>query len=332
MSKKANPTVVGGFALGAIALAVVAVLVLGSGSFFRERPKAVAYFQGNIQGLTAGAPVTLDGVRIGTVTDIKIQIHTDLLPLIPVYMEFEPERISFLNFSEETAKNQGVLKAAVARGLHARLGSQSLVTGQLLVDLSFDPDETSRLVGADPKTVEIPTALSGMEKLKNALSNIPLDDIAAQLLKTLGDIDTVVKSPQIPQLLTALAEASKSIDELATTARDELPPLIANVNETVRTASSTLGTAGATLTEMRGTFATTNRLLDTDVRSAIIAAQKAAQRADQLLADTTSLVAQSSTQRYDIDQILHNLSATTRSLRNFSDEIDRRPNAMILGK
>jgi paraquat-inducible protein B len=330
MSKKANPALVGGFALGAIALAVIAIILLGSGSLFRYRPKAVAFFQGNIQGLTVGAPVTLDGVSIGTVTDISIQVTRDLVPLIPVYMEFDPERMHFQGIAE--TKDQAILKAAIARGLHARLASQSLVTGQLLVDLSLDKNEPSRLVGADPSTVEIPTALSEIEKLKNALSNIPLDDIAKTLLRTLNDIDAVVKSPQIPALLTSLADASKSINELAATTRNELPPLIANVSQTVKTASGTLGTANATLNEMRTTFATTNRLLNTDVRGMVDSAQKTAQHADQLLSDTSSLVAQSSAQRYDIDQILRNLSATTRSLRGFTDEIDRRPNAVILGK
>jgi paraquat-inducible protein B len=245
-------------------------------------------------------------------------------------MEFDPERMHFQGIAE--TKDQAILKAAIARGLHARLASQSLVTGQLLVDLSLDKNEPTRFVGADPSTVEIPTALSEIEKLKNALSNIPLDDIAKTLLRTLNDIDRVVKSPQIPALLTSLADASKSINELAATTRDELPPLIANVNQTVKTAGGTLGTANATLTEMRTTFASANRLLNTDVRGMVDSAQKTAQHADQLLSDTSSLVAQSSAQRYDIDQILRNLSATSRSLRGFTDEIDRRPNAVILGK
>jgi paraquat-inducible protein B len=245
-------------------------------------------------------------------------------------MEFDPERLHFQGATE--TKDQAILKEAIGRGLHARLASQSLVTGQLLVDLSFDTNEPARLVGADPSTVEIPTALSEIEKLKNALSNIPLDDIAKTLLRTLDDIDAVVKSPQIPALLTSLADASKSINELAATTRNELPPLIANVNQTVKTASGTLGTANATLNEMRTTFATANHLLNTDVRGMVDSAQKTVQHADQLLSDTGSLVTQSSAQRYDIDQILRNLSATTRSLRGFTDEIDRRPNAVILGK
>src|SRR5690242_4434408 len=150
MSKKANPTLVGGFALGAIALAVLAIALLGSGSLFSYRPKAVAFFQGNIQGLTVGAPVTLDGVSIGTVTDIKIEVTRDLVPLIPVYMEFNPERLHLSDFREEDTQKQALLKAAISRGLHARLASQSLVTGQLLVDLSFDKNEATHLVGADP--------------------------------------------------------------------------------------------------------------------------------------------------------------------------------------
>ncbi len=332
MSKKANPTLVGSFALGAIALLVLAIVLLGSGSLFRYRPKAVAFFQGNIQGLTVGAPVTLDGVSIGTVTDIKIEVTRGLVPLIPVYMEFDPERLHFSDAAVVDDKDQALLKAAIARGLHARLGSQSLVTGQLLVDLSFDRNEEARVVGADPKTVEIPTSLSDIEKLKNVLSNIPLDQIASTLLRTLNDVDTVVKSPQIPALLTSLADASKSINELAATTRNELPPLIANVNQTVKNAGGMVGTANATLNEMHNTFAIANRLLNTDIRGAVDSAQKAVQRADQLLSESSSLVEQSSAQRYDIDQILRNLSATTRSLRSFSDEIDRRPNAVILGK
>src|SRR5215469_10003226 len=96
MSKKANPTLVGSFVLGALGLLILAVIVFGSGSFFRERPRAVAFFQGDIQGLNVGAPVTLRGVPVGIVTNIKININTsDMNPSIPVYMEFEPERMKF---------------------------------------------------------------------------------------------------------------------------------------------------------------------------------------------------------------------------------------------
>jgi paraquat-inducible protein B len=56
MSKRANPTLVGGFVLGALGLLILAIIVFGSGSLFRERPRAVAFFEGDIQGLSVGAP------------------------------------------------------------------------------------------------------------------------------------------------------------------------------------------------------------------------------------------------------------------------------------
>src|SRR3954468_20813224 len=95
MSKRANPKVVGGFVLGAIALAIAGAAAFGGGAFLHTRPEAVAFFEGSIGGLAEGAPVNLRGVRIGSVKDIKLNINTDNLSVeIAVYLEFEPERFS----------------------------------------------------------------------------------------------------------------------------------------------------------------------------------------------------------------------------------------------
>ena len=59
MSKKANPAVIGAFVIGATLLAVVAILVFGSGKLFRTTDTLVTYFDGTLRGLRAGA---CDGV------------------------------------------------------------------------------------------------------------------------------------------------------------------------------------------------------------------------------------------------------------------------------
>jgi paraquat-inducible protein B len=56
MSKPVNKTIIGLFVVGAIALIVAAVLLLGSGKFFTDRPKYVTYFQGSVKGLSVGSP------------------------------------------------------------------------------------------------------------------------------------------------------------------------------------------------------------------------------------------------------------------------------------
>lgn len=326
MSKKVNPTIVGAFVIGALGLSVLAVAIFGSGALFQKRSRAVAFFHEDIQGLSVGAPVTLDGVRVGTVVDIRINVNvSQMTPLIPVYVEFDPKAINFSGLTQDMIQNQTILKGAIAKGLHARLGSQSLVTGQLLVNLSLDPGEPAQLTGADPSTVEIPTTLSEVSKLKTTLANIPVDQITGSVLRLVDNLNDVVKSPQVGELLKSLAAASDQLKDLTATVDKQLPPLLDNLGSTSTAARQTLATTDKTL-------GNTDRLLNSDIRETVDSAREAVQRAAKLLTDADSLVSQGSTQRYDINQVLQNLSAATRSLREFTDELERRPNAVIMGK
>lgn len=335
MSRKANPTAIGIFVLGAIALLVVGLAVFGSGKFFTRQTRIVAFFHGNIQGLNVGSAVTLRGVDVGTVTAIQLRYDVDTARLlIPVYMELDPSRLQLSEplTAAELATHEP-LKAAIAKGLHARLASQSLVTGQLLVELNFDPNEPSSVTGADPSTVEIPTAQSDIEKLKGALSRLPLDEIAASALKLMQDSDRLVNSPDVTKMLNDLVGASDNLDELITAVRGDLPALIADLRETSGAGHDTMVSAQDAMKELRTTLATARQqIVASDVPGATKAAIAALQQAQKALADANSLIAPNSPQRYDIDQALRNLTATTRSLRVFADDLERRPNAVIVGK
>ena len=329
MSTKANPTKNGGLVLGAIALTEAAIAIFGSGKFFRYHPRAVAFFQGNIQGLTVGSAVNLRGVEIGSVTAIQLRLDVKTMePIIPVYVEFDPSRLMVSTggaFSQEELAAQHPLKVAIDNGLHARLATQSLVTGQLVVELDLDPGESRRFTGADPSTVEIPTSESDFDKLKKALTQLPLDQIAASALQLLQDADRVVKSDEIPKLLTSLVSVSDNVNDLVAATRDDLPELIADVREVKNSTKDALASAKTTLT-------TANQLLTGDVREAVRVAIGSLERAQKLLANSDSLIAPNSPQRYDLDQTLRNLTATTRALRVFAEGLERRPNSLVMGK
>ena len=72
MTSPVNKSLIGAFVVGALALAVVGILALGSGSLFRESNRYVLYFSGSVKGLGLGAPVQLKGVTIGKVTAIHL--------------------------------------------------------------------------------------------------------------------------------------------------------------------------------------------------------------------------------------------------------------------
>ena len=63
MSKQANPTVIGGFVLVAIALAVAMIVVLGGGALGKETNEYVSFFQGKLDGVRIGSSVTFNGIK-----------------------------------------------------------------------------------------------------------------------------------------------------------------------------------------------------------------------------------------------------------------------------
>src|SRR5512136_1678967 len=78
MASRANPAVIGGFVLGAIALAVAGLVIVGGGKFFQHRQFWEAYFDESIKGLAIGAPVTFRGVKVGSVTDVKLILNRNV--------------------------------------------------------------------------------------------------------------------------------------------------------------------------------------------------------------------------------------------------------------
>jgi paraquat-inducible protein B len=338
MSQKANPAAIGAFTLGAIALLAAAGLVLGSGRLLTHHTRAVAYFEGDIQGLTVGSAVDLRGVQVGTVTAIGIRVDLDTMePLIPVFMELDPNHFD-LRGGKETkgdvprSSHEELLKRAVESGLRARLATQSLVTGQLIVELDLDRNERSRFVGADPSVIEIPTSDSDIQKLKNVLGRIPLERIADSLLRTLDDADRLVSSPEIPRLLQSLAHASDNLDRLVTSLNAEVDPLVANANQTMTSAQDALADARRALAEIRSTLATASHLMATSVDEAAKGAAVTLQKADRVLSDADGLIGANSPQRFDIDQALRNLAAASHALRLFADDLQRKPNNIVMGK
>ena len=54
MDKQINPAWVGAFVVGALALVVTAVVMLGSGRLFKHEHTYVLYFKSNVNGLHVG--------------------------------------------------------------------------------------------------------------------------------------------------------------------------------------------------------------------------------------------------------------------------------------
>jgi len=131
MRKRANPAVIGGFVVGAVALVVIGALLLGGGQFLTEQRAYVLYFEDSVEGLSVGAPVTQQGVRIGSVSDIQVQyLVREGEFRIPVFIDIEPGRVKEVGVGDGPREGgEAFVKFLIARGLRAQLHLDSLVTG-----------------------------------------------------------------------------------------------------------------------------------------------------------------------------------------------------------
>lgn len=198
MVKQPNRKLIGGFLIvGMCVFFAILGLLLRNRLFATSGNEVVMYFEESVNGLSVGAPVVFKGVKIGDVTKIAIKADTkDLTFSIPVYAIIHTKS---LDSTQDYSSSREVLDALVARGLRARLASQSYVTGQLMVEMEMLPN-TPVKYHEDGDNMEIPTVLSPLGELSKGLQNLPL----AQGIKNFSEFfEGLNKSvPQINKIVT----------------------------------------------------------------------------------------------------------------------------------
>jgi paraquat-inducible protein B len=299
----AKPALVGGFVVGALALGVGAVLLFGGARLLSRTVHAVVFFQGSVAGLDVGAPVTFRGVRVGTVTSVAVNLNmTDLTARIPVYLDLNPAQISLESAGpgQSDANFDRLLKA----GLRAQLNMQSLITGQLRVDLDLSPGTLPGTDGTEDRP-EIPSAPSKLETLEDEIAELPLKQMGEDTQQALAAIrhlteDLEVKiGPLADSLIDTSAAAHAAIadiDLLAVAGKEQL--------------AVTGGQLGRVLTS----------------------SDKTVHDADAFMGSLKEMTAPDSAMRDDLRSAIRDLAASASSMRGFSHEIERDPSVILSGK
>jgi len=345
MSKQANKTVIGIFVVVAIALVVAAVLILGSGKFFKQTLRAVCYFEGSVGGLNIGAPVVLRGVRVGSVADVIIRADSTTLTFtIPVYIEIEPDKFAVVGARPKKPGEN--LKIFIDRGLRARLESQSIVTGQMQVALDFYPDKPAKFVAEDRKTPEIPTIPTPMQELAKKIQNLPIDEISEKLSSALSAIDKLVSSPEIPEAILSLNLALADVRKLVKNVDGQVEPLVSNLNETVKDIRGLVQNVDAkvtglatnvdgAVTEVRGVVKNVDNSIGpliTGIEGTLKSLDATLIIAQKSMDEIAGATGENSPMVYEMNRTLEEVQALARSIRVLADHLERRPETLIRGK
>jgi paraquat-inducible protein B len=335
MSKQANTKLIGGFVIGAVVLVISGILLFGSGKLFSQQKKFVLFFEDSVKGLNIGSPVDFRGVNIGTVTDIKIVLNKkDFSLLITVFIEIEPNRITFEGTKNELTKlveRRGIeqietfTQVLIDRGLKAQLSILSLVTGQLGIHLDFYPDKTPRLVGAEPSYMEIPTTESSLSALSKTLENIPLAVIADKLEKTLEGIEKLVNSPDLKETLVSLHQTIDQAHAFVSALDSQVMPLATSTQLTLSEAKKLFTNAAQLARNLDSSIPPLIASLEDSSQAAGVAV-KGANKAVEGFAGANSPV------RSELIKALSELSSAARSFRVFAEYLQNHPEALIRGK
>ena len=257
--------------------------------------KYILYFDSSVRGLSRGAPVEFNGIRVGTVESVDLEYVVDQRAFrVPVVVTLEPERVSVVGGDSGEIDHTETIATLVENGLRARLKTGSFITGQLFVDLSMHTVAPARYLGNQNGDIpELPTLPQKLDEIANSLSSLlekvetfPIEEIGIRLLGTVEGMENIVTSP-------ALTDGMKSLQQAA----DGVNKLVENLDSSVLPAT----------------------------QSALDAAREA-------LGGVRDVTGPTSPVRYNLEQALKELTATARSLRDLAEFLEQNPSALILGK
>jgi paraquat-inducible protein B len=371
MSHRANPTLIGAFVVGALALAVVGALILGGRHWFARPQTYVMFFDGSVAGLAVGSPVQYRGVPLGSVTAIRAVVGANQ---IAVFVGIDVSGQKFLEAGTGALGGVDVPAAerrGIERGIRAQLQTQSLVTGQLYVALDYFPDTPARLTGLDPQVPEIPTvpttvqqAFDKVQHLVARLEALPLDQL---FMSTVGAVDAVralAESRELRQALTninaavrdarsvvvkleaqvgpvagsarrTLDEARLAVDEVRGVLTQTVRTVDQQLDPLVASTNQTLEAARALALDSRRLVAETSNLvtpLAASATSAADAARVTLEKAQSTLANTDGLLNEETPLGYQLGQTLAELADAARSVRVLADALERQPSSLVFGK
>ena len=325
MSIKANKAVIGAFVLGAICLVVAGVVFFGSGKLFSHQIKYVMYFDGSVKGLSIGAPVVFRGVKIGSVVDIVLQGDMrDITFKVPVVAEIDPDRFQITNGPSGSVDYHKIL---IDSGLRAQLQTQSLVTGQLMVDFDFHPSRPARFAPDTTGYLQVPTIPSTVDEFSRKFGELPLKQLVERANAVVGGLDRLVNSPDIQEAPRSLNLAVADTRTLLKRINREVGLLSSDARTAIGAATATVKHADRALTFEEGAPAEVVKNLNLTLTDA----RKSLRKFDQTLDSIQNITTDERT-TYQLRQALKDLGETSHSLGSLVDYLEQHPEALLRGK
>ncbi len=323
---KRNALLIGAFVISSLAIIVVGVLWLSGNDIFSKKQEAMIYYRGNVSGLYVGAPVTFRGVAAGQVEDIALEVDSKTLAArIAVRVRLQPKTMRFTDDNPDKSADVPML---VQRGLRARLVAQSFVTGQKAIELDFVPNTPSTLLGNGSKP-EIPALADRFGALIDQVAELPLRDTVQEMRDTVKELRGTLASVQrtLDGTQKVLESVSGEVAQAGMASRGTLQAATDAIKQVQLNSAATL----ASITQLSDASQQTVLAAQPELQRTLVGTREAAETARLAMGRVAEMTAPNASLRADLDAALRDLSQAARGLRDWSELLEEKPNAVIFG-
>ena len=269
--RKSSYVKIGAFVCAAVLLAVVAVVLMGSGPMHKRELLFETFVEETVQGVSEGSAVKYRGIPVGSVKSISFATYDytdeDVRPDASAEDVDRASRYARIVLAVNTTdmpdpeEFQRFLERETAKGLRAHMKSQG-ITGLVYVDLDYeDPDRPTLPVPWKPKHPYIPMAPSLSKTLTDVVQGVSQEirgfaDVRANVTNLAVRIAALVDNANavlggVPALVAAASNAVASADAFLRAAKDDAAPLPGLLSET----SNLVVSASAFLDSVKGDVA-----------------------------------------------------------------------------
>jgi phospholipid/cholesterol/gamma-HCH transport system substrate-binding protein len=299
MDRDANYVAVGAFVLLVIAMAVTFVFWYTDQQDRRTYQRYEIYFDGSVNGLTAGSPVRYLGVDVGKVARILLD------PL-------QRKRVQVLADIESSAPIDDRTRASL---------SLQGITGLLYINLEQDPKAPSTGVLAQGQ--RYPVIQSARSDFDVLLSNLP--ELTTHLVEVAERFNQVFSDENVHSFKATLDNARSASELLPGTLRD-VRGLVADMRGTAQQVQVTAG-------DLKGTIDRSSPDLEAMLANFRLVSNNLAtstQRLDAFLADNEPAIARFSQQGLpEFEQLLRESRQAAREFRDLSRSLKQNPSQLI---
>jgi paraquat-inducible protein B len=244
------------------------------------------------------------------------------------------------------------LNELIKQGLRVSLQTESIVTGQLFIEVDFQPHMPAKLYGFNPEYAELPTVPSAMsalfanaQEMVSKLGELPLDQLLQELIRLVQQANVVLQDPELAQLAPNLNHLLNNANEVVSragtyvTQEGQLTRVLevtqAMLEDTRHLVQSVSRQVEPLAGHMNGTLTSTQRAMkraDQAIDALQEAAVPALKEGKRALAETASTMNPDEPVLSDLSRTLNEIEGAARAFRVLSEYLQRNPEALLRGK